>query len=44
VAALHSEGERVVGVRLDDGSERRADAVVVATPRANPRSATSPPA
>jgi phytoene dehydrogenase-like protein len=32
VAALHSEGERVVGVRLDDGSERRADAVVVATP------------
>lgn len=32
VAALLSAGERVVGVRLDDGSERHADAVVVATP------------
>jgi phytoene dehydrogenase-like protein len=32
VAALLNEGERVVGVRLDDGSERRADAVVLATP------------
>jgi phytoene dehydrogenase-like protein len=32
VAALLSAGGHVVGVRLDDGSERRADAVVVATP------------
>jgi phytoene dehydrogenase-like protein len=32
VAALLEEGARVVGVRLDDGGERRADAVVVATP------------
>lgn len=32
VTALLYEGERVVGVRLADGSEQRADAVVVATP------------
>jgi phytoene dehydrogenase-like protein len=32
VAALLTDGDRVVGVRLEDGSERRADAVVVATP------------
>jgi phytoene dehydrogenase-like protein len=31
VAALLYEGERVVGVRLADGCEQRADAVVVAT-------------
>lgn len=31
-AALLTEGARVVGTRLDDGSERRADAVVIATP------------
>ncbi len=32
VAALLHEGAHVVGVRLQDGSERRADAVVLATP------------
>ncbi|MCU0494230.1 MAG: FAD-dependent oxidoreductase [Chloroflexaceae bacterium] len=32
VAALLAEGERVVGVRLEDGSERRAEAVVLAAP------------
>ncbi len=32
VVALLSEGEHVVGVRLEDGSEHHADAVVLATP------------